>query len=50
MSLSEDGQNTGMGIAAGDFDTDGHLDLSKTHFRGDTNALYRNTGKGYFRT
>ena len=50
VSLSEDGQEqAGMGIATGDFDTDGRLDLFKTHFRGDTNALYRNNGKGYFR-
>ena len=38
-----------MGVAIGDFDTDGHLDIFKTHFRGDTNVLYRNNGKGYFR-
>ena len=50
VSLSEDGQEqAGMGLAIGDFDTDGHLDIFKTHFRGDTNVLYRNNGKGYFR-
>jgi hypothetical protein len=50
VSLSEDGQEqAGMGLATGDFDTDGHLDIFKTHFRGDTNVLYRNNGKGYFR-
>src|ERR1039458_8414508 len=50
VSLSEDGQEqSGMGLATGDFDTDGHLDIFKTHFRGDTNVLYRNNGKGYFR-
>jgi hypothetical protein len=50
VSLSEDGQEqAGMGVATGDFDTDGHLDIFKTHFRGDTNVLYRNNGKGYFR-
>jgi hypothetical protein len=50
VSLSEDGQNqAGMGIGIGDFDTDGNLDIFKTHFRGDTNVLYRNNGKGYFR-
>ena len=50
VSLSEDGQEqAGMGLATGDFDTDGHLDIFKTHFRGDTSVLYRNNGKGYFR-
>jgi hypothetical protein len=33
-----------MGIAIGDFDTDGSLDVLKTHFAEDTSALYRNTG------
>jgi enediyne biosynthesis protein E4 len=50
VSLSEDGQEqAGMGIAAGDYDADGNLDLFKTHFRGDTNVLYRGNGKGAFR-
>jgi hypothetical protein len=50
VSLSEDGQEqAGMGLGIGDFDTDGNLDIFKTHFRGDTNGLYRNNGKGYFR-
>jgi hypothetical protein len=50
VSLSEDGQEqAGMGVGVGDFDTDGALDIFKTHFRGDTSVLYRNNGKGYFR-
>jgi hypothetical protein len=50
VSLSEDGQEqAGMGLAIGDFAPDGHLGIFKTHFRGDTNVLYRNNGKGYFR-
>lgn len=50
VSLSEDGQpQAGMGIGIGDFDTDGALDIFKTHFRDDTPALYRNNGKGSFR-
>jgi hypothetical protein len=50
VSLSEDGQEqAGMGLGIGDFDTDGHLDIFKTHFRDDTPGLYRNNGKGGFR-
>src|SRR5213078_2786671 len=36
------------GIAIGDYDLDGSLDILKTHFADDTNVLYRNDGKGYF--
>jgi hypothetical protein len=50
VSLSEDGQlQAGMGLGIGDAHGAGFLDLFKTHFRGDTNVLYRNNGKGYFR-
>ena len=39
VSLSEDGQEqAGMGLGIGDFDTDGILDVFKTHFRGDTSV------------
>jgi hypothetical protein len=49
VALSEDGlEQAGMGVAVGDFDLDGSLDLFKTHFTDDTNVLYRNDGKGYF--
>jgi len=34
-----------MGIAIGDFDTDGRLDAMKTHFAEDTVALYRNADR-----
>ena len=50
VALNEDGrEQEGMGLGVGDFDTDGALDIFKTHFSGDTNVLYRNNGKGVFR-
>jgi hypothetical protein len=50
MALNEDGkEQAGMGLGIGDFDTEGHLDIFKTHFSEDTNILYRNNGKGNFR-
>jgi hypothetical protein len=50
VALNEDGkEQAGMGVGIGDFDTDGHLDMFKTHFSADTNILYRNNGKGVFR-
>jgi enediyne biosynthesis protein E4 len=49
VALSEDGlEQAGMGIAIGDVDLDGHLDVFKTHFADDTNVLYRNDGAGFF--
>ncbi len=49
VALSEDGlEQAGMGIATGDFDLDGNVDLFKTHFADDTNGLYRGDGKGFF--
>ena len=50
VSLSEDGQEqAGMGLGIGDVHGEGNLDIFKTHFRRDTEVLYRNNGKGYFR-
>ena len=37
-----------MGVAAGDYNADGLLDLLKTHFADDIPSLYRNLGKGLF--
>jgi hypothetical protein len=37
-----------MGLAVGDFNTDGALDILKTHFAEDTAALYRNVGAAGF--
>ncbi|MFI5078883.1 MAG: CRTAC1 family protein, partial [Vicinamibacteria bacterium] len=49
VALSEDGlEQAGMGIATGDFDLDGRVDVFKTHFADDTNGLYRGDGKGFF--
>ena len=49
VALSEDGmEQAGMGVGIGDYNLDGHLDLFKTHFIGDTDGLYRNDGKGNF--
>ncbi len=48
-AVSEDGaEQAGMGVAVGDYDLDGSLDLFKTHFFDDTHVLYRNDGTGYF--
>ena len=38
----------GMGLAVGDWNSDGVLDLLKTHFADDVAALYRGLGKGLF--
>jgi predicted nucleotidyltransferase len=49
VSLSEDGmEQAGMGVAVGDYNLDGHLDIYKTHFSDDTDVLYRNDGAGMF--
>ncbi|HYU79676.1 MAG TPA: CRTAC1 family protein [Vicinamibacterales bacterium] len=49
VAYSENGtQQAGMGIAAGDYNGDGLLDLFKTHFADDIPALYRSLGKGVF--
>jgi enediyne biosynthesis protein E4 len=48
-ALNEDGgEQAGMGIAIGDYNLDGRLDIFKTHFAEDTSVLYRNQGKGNF--
>ncbi len=50
VALSDDGEEqAGMGIAVGDYNLDGHLDLFKTHFSDDTNILYANDGHGSFK-
>jgi len=49
VALNEDGmEQAGMGVAVGDYNLDGNLDIFKTHFADDTNILYRNDGKCNF--
>jgi hypothetical protein len=49
VALSGDGmEQAGMGVGIGDYNLDGHLDLFKTHFSGDTPILYRGDEHGEF--
>ena len=49
VAYNENGSpQAGMGLAAGDFNQDGRLDLLKTHFADDIPSLYKNLGKGSF--
>jgi len=49
LAFNEHGfEQGGMGVAVGDFDSDGRLDLIKTNFAGDHPNVYRNLGKGVF--
>jgi hypothetical protein len=49
FALSEDGrEQAGMGLAVGDYDSDGRVDLYVTNFSDDTNTLYHNDGAGMF--
>ena len=38
----------GMGVGIGDYDLDGHIDIVRTHFQGQSTGLYHNNGKGEF--
>jgi hypothetical protein len=49
VAFSADGaEQAGMGVAVGDYNLDGRLDIFKTHFSDDTNVLYRNDGSSSF--
>ncbi len=49
VGLSSEGtEQAGMGVAVGDFNLDGNLDIFKTHFSDDTSVLYQNDGTGNF--
>jgi hypothetical protein len=46
-AYSQDGKpQAGMGVAVGDYDRNGTMDVFKTNFAGDTSTLYANTGEG----
>lgn len=50
VALNDDGmEQAGMGIAIGDFNNDGVLDIFKTHFADDNHALFLGLGKGQYR-
>jgi enediyne biosynthesis protein E4 len=49
IAYSPDGKpQAGMGVAVGDYNRDGLLDIVKTNFAGDTDSLYQNLGDGNF--
>jgi hypothetical protein len=48
-ALNGDGREvSNMGIAVGDYENNGHLDLVNTVFSDDTNVVFHNDGKGNF--
>jgi enediyne biosynthesis protein E4 len=47
-AFSQDGKpQAGMGVAVGDYDRNGTMDVFKTNFAGDTSTLYANSGDGF---
>ena len=47
-AYSQDGKpQAGMGVAIGDYDHNGTMDVFKTNFAGDTSTLYANSGDGF---
>ena len=48
-ALNFDGlPEAGMGVATGDFDSDGDEDVVVAHLAGETHTLYANDGRGFF--
>jgi hypothetical protein len=45
---ADGGFKSGMGIALGDLDGDGRIDLAVTNYFGESTTFYRNLGQGYF--
>jgi hypothetical protein len=49
VALDADGKpSSGMGVAAGDYDNDGRIDIFRNNFSDERETLYRNRGKGEF--
>jgi hypothetical protein len=49
VAYNADGQlQAGMGIAVGDYDRNGFLDIAKTNFSGDRPSLYKNEDGAFF--
>ncbi|HEY2932116.1 MAG TPA: VCBS repeat-containing protein [Acidobacteriota bacterium] len=49
VALNQNGyEQAGMGVAVGDYNHDGYLDLVKTNFEDDLPNLYRNVDREYF--
>jgi enediyne biosynthesis protein E4 len=49
IAFNEHGfEQGGMGVAVGDFDNDGNLDIVKTNFAGDYPNVFKNIGGGIF--
>ena len=49
FALNENGREQAcMGLAVGDYDNDGRIDLYVTNFSDDSNTLYHNDGEGLF--
>jgi len=49
LAVSSNGQEmAGMGVAPGDYDLDGHIDIFKTHYQLQSCGLYHDSGKGNF--
>ena len=47
-AYSQDGKpQAGMGIAVGDYDRNGRMDIFKTNFAGDTSTLYATPATGF---